>query len=976
MYLEKFNGDKSWKACFLNQKYKKDSIAHCHANSCTFILSGCALRRIISFCFVCILNIVLLSSSVFAQTWVQNSLSSFGKGKLDASGQNLYINSKGEIRSIHRFDLNNDGNIDLLFNSTHDYDYYVPATIMSISKDRNMTVGNLAVQGSLSVQVSDLNHDGFADLVFCPNSSGLQSSNGMVTIIWGGKDGWPSYRSNGLLPINGAKSVVVADLNKDGWPDIVTLNTEAWLPGQPEGNILRIYWGSLNGFMLTNFQDIGIKNGNSLVPGDFDSDGFSDVAVLTGNAIKILWASKAQIGASKASTPVAFDSSDIQLPDDKGTCFTTGDIDADGHLDIIVGAPQKLYIIEGKKARSGNTVRTIPLKVNATSVSVGDIDSDGSADIVISSSLLNPQSGESMGEVKTVNSNSLILWGNKGNFSSTQTRELVAPYSVSTAIADLDGDGHQDIVCAIEHGQNTYTAESMIFFGKGNRIFEQSKKGIPTNGAYNIAVIQPDEKGTSYVVICNRMKGTLDEKVPLYLYWGSSEGFKTKNKTLIPFASGYQSMAADINEDGYVDLVCMNSMHGGGEKGANAGANIFWGSKNGFDFKSNRTVLNEENASTCNIADLNHDGYLDIVIGFFEHQDMKPTDLVIYYGSKSGFEYKNRVAIPCEGRSTSPTIADYNKDGWLDIAVSSYSKDILRIFWGSPQGFNEKHQQDINVPSIIDLETADFNNDGYLDLVACSYNDKINNHHDTGVELLWGGPNGFEQWNAQWLPGFTPLGPVVSDFDNDGYLDLFCPSYLGDITREDLPMDLYWGGPGGFNSERRTVLIGNSGSDGLAADFNKDGKMDLAVSSHTSNGFHSKGIAKIYYNDGKRFTSQSMLVKYLPSPGCHWMWNVDMGEIYNRKWEQSYESSIFNWERKNTEGNISYKADVPTGTKLSFEVRSSAMKGSLKEMEWRKVKSDEFIVNKNDHYLQYKVTLASDNGDNYPVLKKVQLILK
>src|SRR5690606_13216728 len=107
-------------------------------------------------------------------------------------------------------------------------------------------------------------------------------------------------------------------------------------------------------------------------------------------------------------------------------------------------------------------------------------------------------------------------------------------------------------------------------------------------------------------------------------------------------------------------------------------------------------------------------------IGFFEHPDMKPTSLVIYYGSISGIESKNRVAIPCEGRSTSPTIADYNKDGWLDIAVCSYQKDMLRIFWGSAGGFNEKNQQNIHVPSIIDLETADFNNDGYLDLVACS----------------------------------------------------------------------------------------------------------------------------------------------------------------------------------------------------------------------------------------------------------------
>jgi hypothetical protein len=932
-----------------------------------------------SSCFVisgCLISMVLFSKSSLSQTWTQNSLTSFAKGTLDASGQNLYINSKGQLRTIHRFDLNSDGNIDLLFNSTHDYDYDVPATIMSLTKDRKMTVGNLAVTGSLSVQVPDLNKDGFPDLVFCPNSSGLQTSRGMVTIIWGGKDGWPSYRSNGLLPINGAKSVVVADMNKDDWPDIVTLNSEAWNPGQPEGNIVRIYWGGSYGFMLNSFKDVGIKKASSLLSCDFDSDGFKDVALLTGSTVKILWATKIKDSASKTDASKIFDFSEIQLPDDKGTCFTEGDIDGDWHSDIVIGCPEKLYVINGKEARGGNSIKTIPIKANATSISVGDIDKDGSADIIISSSLLNPQSGESMGESKTVNSNSMILWGNKGNFSSGQTTELIAPYSVSTAIADIDGDGRQDIICAIERGEKTYTAESKIFFGKGSRTFEQSKKGIPSSGAYDIAVIPPDKTGTSHVIICNRMKGTLDEKVPLYLYWGSEEGFNEENKTLIPFASGYQSLAADINEDGYVDIVSMNSMHGGGEKGATAGANIFWGSKDGFDFRNNRTVLNEENASTCNIADLNHDGYLDIVIGFFEHQDMKPTDLVIYYGSKSGFDSRNRVAIPCDGRSASPTIADYNKDGWLDIAVCSYPKDILRIFWGSAEGFNEKNHQNIYVPSIIDLETADFNKDGYLDLVACSYNDKVNHHHDTGVELLWGGPNGFEQWNSQWLPGFTPLGPVVSDFDGDGYLDLFCPSYLGDITREDLPMNLYWGGADGFNVERKTVLIGNSGTDGLAADFNKDGKMDLVVSSHTSNGAHSKGVSKVYYNDGKRFTSQSMVIKYLPSPGCHWMWNTDMGEIYNRKWEQVYTSDIFTWDKKRSGGTISYKAETLPGTEIRFEVHSSASKSLLSQAAWQPIESGNFKVNELSRCLQYRAIFISDNGDRYPVLDSVSVALK
>ncbi|WP_349317123.1 VCBS repeat-containing protein [Chitinophaga sp. MM2321] len=928
----------------------------------------------------CFLAMTFLSNRVLAQTWTQDSYAGFSAGSTDAAGQNLYITKQGDIRNIHRFDLNTDGYIDLLFNSTHNYDYYVPATLMSMSKDRNIQVGDLAVDGSISVEIADLNRDGYPDMVFCPNSNGLQSDRRFLTIIWGAADGWSSARSNGLLPVNGAKSVVVADLNQDSWPDIVTLNSASWMPNQPEGNVIRIYWGSPKGYMLTRYKDVGVDKGTSLAAGDFDANGFADVAVLADDVLKVLWSAKA--GEEELKTTAMQDqlnSSGIKLPEADNLCLTAADTDGDGVSDLIIGTAKKIHIIGSGKNKTWKNIKTVAMPVNASSITAGDLDHDGSPDLVISSSLLNPQGGAGMGESKTVKSNSIVMWGNKGEFSASGTTELDAPYAVSTAIADLDNDGQLDIICAVEHGETTYAATSPIFLGKGNRTFEQDKSGIQTKGAYKIGIIPANNKlenKSVHAVICNRMVGNLYENVPLYLYWGGANGFSTDRRTDIPFTSGYHSLAADFNMDGYPDLVSMNSMHGGGEMDPSAGANIFWGGKDGYDFKNKHTVLKEANAANGNVADLNKDGYLDLVIGFFDKMDGSTTDLVIYYGSKDGLETKNRVAISSEGRSTSPTIGDYNKDGWLDIAVASYSKDLLRIFYGGPKGFDAGHQKTVDVPSIIDLETADLNNDGWLDIIACSYNDRVNKHHDTGLEILWGSADGFNSSNAQWLPSFTPLGPVAADFDNDGYLDLFCPAYLGDVTREDLPMNLYWGGPNGFDPGRKTVLFANSGADALAADFNKDGKMDLLIASHTSNGFHSKGMAKLYYNDGQRFTSQSMKVDDIPSPGCHWMWNVDMGHVYNRKFEQSYTSAVFNWKRNNSEGKIDYKADIPAGTKLVFAVRSADTKATLDTKAWQQVESDQFKVEKAHRFLQYKVNFISDNGDRYPVLDRVSVTLK
>lgn len=927
-------------------------------------------------------SIICISNIAFSQSWVDDTFEDFADGKLDASGQNIYISHNGEIRAIHRFDLNSDGYIDLLFNSTHNADAYVPATLATVAPGRRLTTTPLAVEGSLSAEVSDLNHDGYVDLVFCPNPSGLQHPRRFVTIIWGGADGWPGYRSNGLLPVNNVKAVKVANLNHDHWPDIVTLNSEAWLPGQPAGNIIRIYWGGLHGFDLAQFQDIGIEKADKMISGDFDVDGAVDVAILAkGNTIKFLWATESDTTSRSANATyktakVKIASNNVKLPVAGVLCMATGDSDGDGNMDVFAATDEALYVIRGKGKREWDEIISVP-GIGASSITAGDIDGDSSLDLVVARfSLLRAGGGEMLGGSDSVSSYISVLWGDQGAFSPSNRSNLSAAYTVATAISDLDGDHQMDIVCATHQGARNYAAESALFFGMGNREFKRNEEGIPGTGAYHVAIIPPKENRAAHVVISNSRKGNLREEVPLLLYWGSENGFKKENCLKIPFKSGYEGTAADINEDGFVDLIAINSIHSGQINDPNRGVNIFWGSRNGFDFEDRRTVLNEEHASTSNIADLDKDGFLDLVIGFFDRVDKKPTELVVYYGSEAGFELKNRVAIPCGGRSSSPMIGDYDKDGWLDIAVNSFSKDLIRIFWGSREGFNEKQQQAIPLSEAIDLETADLNNDGYLDLIACIYKDDINNHYDTGVIILWGGKDGFMKWNAQWLPGFTPLGPVVADFDDDGFLDLFCPHYHGDITREQLPMYLYWGGKEGFQPRRRTVLTGDSGADGLAADFNRDGKMDLAMASHSIDGAHSKAMSKIYYNDGKRFDSQSMRIQYLPSPGTHWMWNEDMGHIYTRGWVQSYTSSVFSWNKEVREGVTSYEATVPTGSELILKIRKARSEKSLIDTKWQVVKENGFDVGPDDRYLQYKIVFKSGNGDRYPVLDQIKLVLK
>lgn len=899
----------------------------------------------------------------YGQRWIDNTFENFSKGTLDASGQNLYVSKKGEIRAIHRYDLNSDGHIDLLFNSTHDHATDVPPTLASWSGQRVLNTQQLDVPGSLNADVADLNKDGYADLIFCPNHSGLQHPRKFISIAWGGADGWPDSRINGMLPVYDPIRVSVADINHDGWPDIVALNQSGWTIAQPNGNILRVYWGSEQGFRLDKFKDWGIDQATAMVAGDFDGNGFKDVAIANRKG-QVFFLSGDR---SDQLAPAFSIAKSI-------TALAATDINGDGRDDLAVaGAENTLAVAYGKTGMMPNQVQKID-GIGATSIAFGDLDNDNYPDMILTNFSINTAAGgEMVGGDGRSESGVQILWGSPDGYHKNRAYFISVPYAIATAVGDFDNDGHQDLAIGVFQQAHTYDAVSHVHFGNGTRQFTGTPAEVPTKGTHHVAVL-PGANG-QYAVFCNSITGTTNENVPLLLYWGSEKGFSEDNLTKIPFSSGYESTAVDLNEDGYVDLISINSMHGGNLEDPMGGANIFMGGPHGFDFEdlNARILLFEIGATTSNVADLNRDGYLDIVLGFFNRPDGLPTELVIYYGDESGYSADRRVAIPCDGRSSSPMIADFNKDGILDIAVSSYTQDLFRVFWGTNDGFSEDNKQEIPMIGIIDIEVADLNNDGYLDVIVCHYKDRINNHHDTGISILWGGENGFETWNSQWLPTYTALGPVVADFDGDGHLDIFCPAYHGDVIRGQLAMYLYWGSESGFSKKNRTTFIGDSGTDALAADFNGDGLLDLAVSHHTTQADHSNVLSKVYYNDGQRFTSPEMKYTSLPSVGSHWMWNKDMGHVYNRKWQQTYESRSFQTKKAGKKLTIDFEADVPPGSSLNFEIRTATRAEALTQQAWRPLEKEGSALDPKDRHIQYRAIFTSPNGDLFPTLKQVEL---
>ena len=313
-------------------------------------------------------------------------------------------------------------------------------------------------------------------------------------------------------------------------------------------------------------------------------------------------------------------------------------------------------------------------------------------------------------------------------------------------------------------------------------------------------------------------------------------------------------------------------------------------------------------------------------------------------------------------------MADFDRNGWLDIAASMIYENQFGILWGSPDGFSPERLTTVPFTRADNLRAADLNGDRWLDLIVTSYEVDGTFNHDYGTRLFWGGPKGFSPFNAQQLRGYAAFGVSVADYDADGFLDLHVPNYKMRQIRDSIASFLYWGSADGYSDDNFTPLLQDSGSGTQSGDYNGDGRIDVAIACHTRLGSHHT-FSRVYYNDGNRFVSPRC--QLLPTLGPHNVMNADIGNQYDRRYRQTYVSSVWTWNATRERGRLTFEAEVPGGSGLDFFVRSAATDTGLGVAPWRAVIDEVFSLDAHDRCLQYRAVFRSDNGDRYPVLDRV-----
>jgi hypothetical protein len=278
----------------------------------------------------------------------------------------------------------------------------------------------------------------------------------------------------------------------------------------------------------------------------------------------------------------------------------------------------------------------------------------------------------------------------------------------------------------------------------------------------------------------------------------------------------------------------------------------------------------------------------------------------------------------------------------------------------------------IEEPFVGNVEFADLNQDGYLDLVLCRSLDPRQYNHRAGsrVRIRFGGPHGFFDRPPIELPANGGLDLIVADLNHDGSLDIGVAQYSGGL-RTDLPFVIFWNQGGGtFDTENRLELPATGASAALAAHLDDDQLVDLLVVNHILSGNHNTN-SYIYWGSPQGFSAQERTA--LPGVGPHWLQNVDVGNLYTRKLEETYMSTPIAVPQELTKLRILLQAETPLQSGIEVQVRSARRQEALLQQPWRAAGNSAIKWIVGDTWLQYRLIFRTGKGGATPYLSEVAI---
>ena len=907
----------------------------------------------------------------------------FSRGSFPDGGANIYVSRSGRVQLIPRWDLNRDGYLDLIFSQDHDvvekpdaliywgsssgYESLLPPfwkelpvfKLLKEIQERRRSVQSLPSEGGGPVRIADLNRDGHPEIIFT-NVVHNYSVHTKLLIYWGSPQGYSS-RQRTELPTLFGLDLAVADFNRDGWLDLAVANfgeETGSQRGYRDHLESYLYWGSPEGFSVAGRTSLATVGAVSCASGDFNADGWIDLAFANSNPNRE--SVFVYLGGDRGFLPQRLLERSGEAPD----LVRAGDANGDAIDDLIIGFRDGgALIYPGSQSfRLDQPLVELPTR-NARDAVMADLNQDGHPDLVFASSLSpNREEIAEAASRSAPHTLSEVYLGSPRGFHAREKILLptLAPRAVDTG--DLNGDGYPDIVFANFSGNDfqdihTFDVPSYIYWGAPNGFSASNRSHLQSFGAVGVALSDLDRDGVVDVVLSNQKSGGAAKGPPSIIFWGnSSHNYSEANHTRLPTANANYTRIADLDDDGFPDLVFGGSA-----------PDIYWGGPEGLD---RRTRIPLDDAPGVTVGDFNRDGNLDLCFMVYLGNDQR-NYCQILWGNGSDYSVDRSTVVPLKAYRTCCGVVsgDLDRDGYLDLVLPSghTPEKISEVVWGGPNGFGKRPSTLLVTDANQGPTIADLDANGWLDLIFPGAYQRDTGDAHTESFIYWGSQDGYSDARRTGLEAYGAAEAAAADLDGDGHLDLAISNYKGNQTRS-LPLFLYWGSETRSYS-RRSELPAESSNGIQILDLNQDQRLDLIVHNHLKDGDHTFG-SYIYW--GRKGGFSTLHRTHLPTVGTHHAMAITPGSIYDRSPAHPYLSSPLDVPQAARRVTLVWTGETPRGTEIRFDLRFSPRWEDLTTAAWLSVEHGRPLpTSPGSRYVQYRALLISPDGGSSPVLSEV-----